>query len=358
MTETHAAVEFRSVIKRYGVVTAVDSVSFVIEKGSLVTLLGPSGCGKTSTLRLIAGLERASDGKILINGVDVTHLSATDRDVSMVFQSYALFPHMSVLRNVAYGLVSSGMRRAEAEASARETLELVGLGGYEERLPSELSGGQQQRVAVARAIVLRPAVLLFDEPLSNLDARLRRHVRDEIRDLQQRLALTAVYVTHDQAEALAVSDRIIVMDQGRIAQQGTPVELYRSPANRFIAGFIGEANVVTAHLTRRNDIDATVRLGEATLVLPHRGAPDGAVEIAIRPEAIQLNAKSDVMPDSALAGRVLRTMFLGDHAEYTVETDAGSLFVLDRNPDRLIEAGTEVHLSFRVSGVTVLPRSA
>ncbi len=208
MTETPAAVEFRSVVKHYGAVTAVDAVSFIIEKGSLVTLLGPSGCGKTSTLRLIAGLDRASSGTILIDGADVTHLSATDRDVSMVFQSYALFPHMSVLRNVAYGLISSGKRRAEAAAAARATLNLVGLSGLEERLPSELSGGQQQRVAVARAIVLQPAVLLFDEPLSNLDTRLRRHVRDEIRELQQRLGLTAVYVTHDQIEALAVSDRI------------------------------------------------------------------------------------------------------------------------------------------------------
>ena len=352
MTETRAAVEFRSVVKRHGAVTAVDAVSFVIEKGSLVTLLGPSGCGKTSTLRLIAGLDRASSGTILINGAVVTHLSATDRDVSMVFQSYALFPHMTVLRNVAYGLISSGKRRAEAHDEARATLKLVGLSGLEERLPSELSGGQQQRVAVARAIVLQPAVLLFDEPLSNLDARLRRHVRDEIRELQQRLGLTAVYVTHDQVEALAVSDRIIVMDQGRIAQQGSPVELYRRPATRFIAEFMGEANVVIGDLTRLGDIDATVRLGDTTLTLPHRGVANGPVEIAIRPEAIQLNeASAATMP-----GRVRRAIFLGDHAEYTVATAIGDLFILDRNADRLTEVGADVHLSFRPSGVAVLPR--
>jgi iron(III) transport system ATP-binding protein len=343
---------FRSVVKHYGAVTAVDAVSFVIEKGSLVTLLGPSGCGKTSTLRLIAGLDRPSSGTILINGVDVTHLSATDRDVSMVFQSYALFPHMSVLRNVAYGLISSGKRRAEAAEEARATLKLVGLSGLEERLPSELSGGQQQRVAVARAIVLQPAVLLFDEPLSNLDARLRRHVRDEIRELQQRLSLTAVYVTHDQVEALAVSDRIIVMDQGRIAQQGSPVELYRRPATRFIAGFMGEANVVVGDLTRLGDVDATVRLGGTTLTLPHRGVADGPVEIAIRPEAIQLNqASAATMP-----GQVRRAIFLGDHAEYTVATAIGDLFILDRNADSLTEVGADVHLAFRLSGVAVLPR--
>ncbi len=352
MTGTSAAVEFRSVVKRYGAVTAVDEVSFAIEKGDLVTLLGPSGCGKTSTLRLIAGLERASSGTIHINGVDVTHLSVTDRDVSMVFQSYALFPHMSVLRNVAYGLISSRKPRAEAEAEARATLKLVGLSGLEERLPSELSGGQQQRVAVARAIVLHPAVLLFDEPLSNLDARLRRYVRDEIRDLQQRLGLTAVYITHDQVEALAVSDRIIVMDQGRIAQQGSPVELYCRPATRFVAGFMGEANVVSGDLTRLGDIDATVRLGGTTLTLPHRGVADGPVEIAIRPEAIRLNqASADTMP-----GRVQRAIFLGDHAEYTVATAIGDLFIVDRNADRLTTVGADVHLSFRLSGMAVLPR--
>ncbi len=346
------AVEFRAVAKRYGNIAAVDTVSFTIEKGTLVTLLGPSGCGKTSTLRLIAGLDRATEGSILINGADVTHLSATDRDVSMVFQSYALFPHMSVVRNVAYGLISSGKRRTEAEAQAHETLKLVGLGGLEGRLPSELSGGQQQRVAVARAIVLEPAVLLFDEPLSNLDARLRRHVRDEIRELQQRLGLTAVYVTHDQVEALAVSDRIIVMDRGRIAQQGSPVDLYRRPANRFIAGFMGEANVVAARLVRRDDIAGTISLGSLSLVLPHGGVGDGAIELAIRPEAIRLGftPSHDTLP-----GRIVRSIFLGDHAEYTVATEIGELFVIDRQTDDLVLAGKDVTMSFTPSGLAVLP---
>ena len=196
------AVEFRGVSKRYGAVTALDAISFSIERGTLVTLLGPSGCGKTTILRLIAGLEQASDGRILIDGDDVTLLSAAERDVSMVFQSYALFPHMTVLENVCYGLRASGMRKAQAVELAQAKLALVGLAGYDARLPSELSGGQQQRVAVARAIVLEPKVLLFDEPLSNLDAKLRRRVREEIRELQQSLSLTAVYVTHDQQEAL------------------------------------------------------------------------------------------------------------------------------------------------------------
>src|SRR6478609_5527422 len=206
-----SAVEFRAVTKRYGTVTALHTVSFSIARGTLVTLLGPSGCGKTTILRLIAGLEQASDGQILIDGTDVTLLSAAERDVSMVFQSYALFPHMTVLENVCYGLRASGMRKTRAVEVAADKLALVGLAGYGGRLPSELSGGQQQRVAVARAIVLEPKVLLFDEPLSNLDAKLRRRVREDIRALQQELNLTVVYVTHDQEEALAVSDRIIVM---------------------------------------------------------------------------------------------------------------------------------------------------
>ena len=207
---------------RYGAVTAVDNINFTIEAGKLVTLLGPSGCGKTTTLRMIAGLEIASDGQILIGGKDVTKLSAADRDVSMVFQSYALFPHMSVLDNAAYGPTVKGVGKDEAKQMALEKLALVGLKGFENRYPSELSGGQQQRVAVARALVLEPQVLLFDEPLSNLDAKLRRRVREEIRELQQDLNLTVAYVTHDQEEALAVSDRIIVMSNARIAQEGAP----------------------------------------------------------------------------------------------------------------------------------------
>ena len=207
----------------------MNDVSFTIEPGKLVTLLGPSGCGKTTTLRLIAGLEMATDGQILIGGNDVTNLSAAERDVSMVFQIYALFPHMSVLENVAYGPSVSGVKKDEAHAMAIDKLGLVGLKGFEKRMPSELSGGQQQRVAVARALVLEPQVLLFDEPLSNLDAKLRRRVREDIRQLQRDLNLTVAYVTHDQEEALAVSDRIIVMSNAAIAQEGSPRELYEEP---------------------------------------------------------------------------------------------------------------------------------
>lgn len=228
---THQAgsVVFDHVSKRFAGFSAVPDLSLTVEPGTLVTLLGPSGCGKTTTLRLLAGLEHPDAGRILIGGKDVTHLPANARDVAMVFQSYALFPHMNALDNILYGLNASGMNRREAQDRAREGLKLVGLESQGQLLPSELSGGQQQRIAVARALVLEPQVLLLDEPLSNLDERLRRQVRTDIRDLQQRLGFTAVYVTHDQEEALAVSDKIIVMKEGDIAQEGTPETLYHSP---------------------------------------------------------------------------------------------------------------------------------
>jgi iron(III) transport system ATP-binding protein len=348
----NAMVEFRHVAKRYGGVTAVDDVSFSLARGTLTTLLGPSGCGKTTTLRLIAGLETASSGQILIDGADMTQLSAAERDVSMVFQSYALFPHMTVLENVAYGLVVSGMARAKAHAAARAKLALIGLEGMDERLPSELSGGQQQRVAVARAIVLEPRVLLFDEPLSNLDAKLRRRVRDDIRTLQRALALTVVYVTHDQEEALAVSDRIIVMSRSRIAQDGSPRDLYERPTNRFIADFIGDANIVAAQL-RRHGERAAVTLAGITLDLPHNGATDGPIELAIRPEALRLTpgpAGAD-----AIAGEVAKAAYLGARIEYTLATPVGELFAIERDVAAPLAPGTAVAIRFAARGVTVIP---
>ncbi|MBF9235039.1 ABC transporter ATP-binding protein [Microvirga alba] len=349
-----ASVEFRNVTKNYGGVTAVDSVSFTIDAGQLVTLLGPSGCGKTTTLRMIAGLEMASAGQILIGGRDVTNLSAADRDVSMVFQSYALFPHMSVLENVAYGPSVQGASRKDAEAMAVEKLSLVGLSGLERRAPSELSGGQQQRVAVARALVLEPQVLLFDEPLSNLDAKLRRRVREDIRELQQSLNLTVAYVTHDQEEALAVSDRIIVMSNARIAQTGTPRELYEEPADLFVADFIGDANILAGTLTGVEGASADVKIDGLSVRLPHRGAKPGAVKLAVRPDAILLGEGAS--HGSAIAGRVKKASYLGTQIEYDVETATGDLFVVQYGRKEPIEPGTSVNVTFETHrGVAIIP---
>src|SRR5512144_2507480 len=227
MNAQTGGVVFNHVTKRYGNVTAVDDVSFEVAPGELVTLLGPSGCGKTTTLRMVAGLEAVTSGKVLIGGKDVTLRAANERDVSMVFQSYALFPHMTVLENVCYGPLSMGIDKARARDIANAKLKMLGLSGMEARLPSELSGGQQQRVAVARSLVLEPKVLLFDEPLSNLDAKLRRRVRQEIRELQQSLSLTVIYVTHDQEEALAVSDPISLIEHRRTTQTETTTTQYQ-----------------------------------------------------------------------------------------------------------------------------------
>ena len=349
-----SSVRFERVSKAYGAVVAVREVSFEIEAGHLVTLLGPSGCGKTTTLRMIAGLELPTSGRILIGAQDVTDLPATARDVAMVFQSYALFPHMTVIENVAYGLSVSGVRKAEAHGRAEEALTLVGLSGYGARLPSELSGGQQQRVAVARAVVLQPQVLLFDEPLSNLDAKLRRHVREEIRELQQKLGITAVYVTHDQAEALAISDRVIVMRNAAIAQDGTPRELYEAPADRFVADFIGDANIVEARIAAVEGEAAEVRLGHATLRLPHRGLQPGAALVAIRPASIQLSAAP---APGRVAGRVLKASYLGSHVEYELGTEVGELFAVDPDATRLLAPETEVGIGFADRGVTLIPGS-
>ncbi|WP_062014546.1 ABC transporter ATP-binding protein [Aureimonas sp. AU4] len=345
------SVRFEAVEKRFGSVVAIRSLSFGIEPGTLVTLLGPSGCGKTTTLRMLAGLEQPTAGRILIGGRDVTSLPANERDVSMVFQSYALFPHMTIGENVAYGLRSGGMAKREAWERAREALMLVGLDGFAERLPSELSGGQQQRVAVARALVLEPQVLLLDEPLSNLDARLRRHVRTEIRELQQRLGFTAVYVTHDQEEALAVSDRIVVMRDGEIAQSGSPRELYEAPASAFIADFIGEANVVPCEVLRSADGALQARLGDLRHPLHAPAAREGAAQLAIRPNAMTLG---DPLPGT-LSGRVASAAYLGDHIEYEVETAVGRLFIVDAAIERVRPVASDVGIGLIERGVALIP---
>ena len=347
------SVEFRNVTKKYGVVKAVNDVSFTVEAGSLVTLLGPSGCGKTTTLRMIAGLEQSSGGQIFIGNQDVTNLSVMDRDVSMVFQSYALFPHMSVIENVAYGLREQGYKKKEAYEKAEDGMAMVGLTGFGQRMPNQLSGGQQQRVAVARALVLKPKVLLFDEPLSNLDAKLRRKVREEIRELQQKLGITSIYVTHDQEEAMAVSDKIIVMNDSVISQHGTPHELYEEPKNLFIADFIGDATLVDGSFISSNETHAKLRLDTLEVELPHRGLPnlDQKLDIAVRPHAI--NVYTQAMPNS-IKGKVLKSTYLGGHVEYELETALGLLFAIDHQAISAIPAGNDVSVCIAQQGIALV----
>jgi iron(III) transport system ATP-binding protein len=287
----------------------------------------------------------------------VTLLSAAERDVSMVFQSYALFPHMNVMENVSYGLRAMGLGKAEAEARAAEKLSLVGLSGYEKRQPSELSGGQQQRVAVARAIVLEPQVLLFDEPLSNLDAKLRRRVREEIRGLQQDLKLTVVYVTHDQEEALAVSDRIIVMNAARIAQDGTPRELYNAPASRFIADFMGDANLLDVKVGSHRGETADVAIGPLTLALPHRGIGPGEASLAVRPHAVRILARQ--AEPGEIDGRIVKGAYLGDHMEYRIATadPAGEVFATSSDVAAELPAGAPVAVTFDPDSVVLVPKA-
>jgi iron(III) transport system ATP-binding protein len=319
--QTTGGVEFEGVSKRYGDVTAVDDVSFHIAPAELVTLLGPSGCGKTTTLRMVAGLEPVSAGRILIGGADVTRRAANERNVSMVFQSYALFPHMTVLENVCYGPLSMRTDKARARQLAHAKLEMLGLSGLEQRLPSELSGGQQQRVAVARSLVLEPAVLLFD-------------------------------VTHDQEEALAVSDRIIVMDGGRIAQQGTPYELYEAPASRFLADFIGDANLVDGELAIGAGGAATFSAGGVSVTVRADGLKPGPATLAVRPHRLRIvDAGQGKVP-----GVCKRAAYLGSRIEYMVETAWGELLVFDGAARQSRAREAAVGLAFEPEDVMVLAR--
>jgi iron(III) transport system ATP-binding protein len=344
-------VVFEGVTKRYGDVRAVDDVSFRVADGELVTLLGPSGCGKTTTLRMVAGLEAVSQGRVLIGGEDVTLRAANERNVSMVFQSYALFPHMTVLENVCYGPVSMRASKDAARELAAAKLAMLGLSGFEKRLPSELSGGQQQRVAVARSLVLEPAVLLFDEPLSNLDAKLRRRVREEIRELQQQLQLTVLYVTHDQEEALAVSDTVIVMDAGRIAQQGTPQELYEAPNSRFLADFIGDANLIDGELTVTAAGASFAAGGVAAPVRAH-GAKSGPATLALRPHELRVVAAGE----GVLEGVCRRAAYLGSRVEYVVATPWGELLAFDGDVRGRRARDEAVGIAFDPRAAILVPR--
>ena len=304
-----------------GQIFAVNDVNLAVVPGELLTLLGPSGCGKTTTLRMIAGFEQPTNGSIHIGERNVTGLRANERNIGFVFQNYAIFPHLSVYENVAYGLRVQNQSDDDIKRAVHEVLDLVGLTGYAQQQPHQLSGGEQQRVALARAIVFKPRILLFDEPLSNLDAKLRVQMRDEIQQLQKRLGITTVYVTHDQEEAMAISDRIAVMSGGKIVQIATAEDLYDHPTNEFVARFIGRANLLDGVLT--NVEGEKVVVGVLGKMIVVTGAPEGAragdaVRVMIRPERISL-ARSGA---EGVAAKVVSRTFLGEKTEYQVAVGA------------------------------------
>jgi ABC-type Fe3+/spermidine/putrescine transport system ATPase subunit len=332
----------KDLVVRYGDAVAVNGVSFTVGRGEHLTLLGPSGCGKTTTLRAIAGLEQPSSGSITIDGQAMfdaaarRNVPAEQRGVSMVFQSYAVWPHMSVYNNVAYGLRVRKQGAADIKANVERALDLVQMRHLADRAASKLSGGQQQRVALARAVAFSPTVVLFDEPLSNLDAKLRAEMRVELRELQRRLDITSVYVTHDQEEALAISDRVIVMNVGVIEQIGTPEEIYNRPKSRFVADFVGSANLIKGKATAPGLFEA-----EGGTILKTAGGTSGN-EVAVRTAYIDLVAKPG---DNQLPGTVRQRMFHGDFVQYIVECACGRLIVR-RPPTNLLDEGAPVTLSF------------
>jgi iron(III) transport system ATP-binding protein len=340
-----------------GEVVAVQDVNLEIQKGELVTLLGPSGCGKTTTLRMIAGFEFPTGGTIALDGREINSLPPHKRDMSMVFQSYALFPHLTVFENVAYGLNVQKLNKKTIAERVGRVLELVHLEGYGDRAPGQLSGGQQQRVALARALVMEPKVLLMDEPLSNLDAKLREEMRTEIRRIQKELNITSVYVTHDQIEAMTLSDRVVVMNQGLIEQIGSPIEVYRFPNSRFVANFIGRANFMDGTVVDQHGSELTVRsLGESiTLSKIKREFHEGEnVTLIVRPEMIQIK-KTGCLYN----GVVHRAVYLGDVIEYVVEVNGVPILGIETDPrvTELFPEGEEVTLGFAEDCIQVLPAS-
>ena len=333
--------ELQSLTKLYGDAVAVDGLSLVVEKGEFVSLLGPSGCGKTTTLQMIAGFLEPSAGTIRLGERDLTRIKPALRGLGIVFQSYALFPHMTAAENVAFGLEMRGVAKSEKTKRVAEALTLVGLAGLSDRYPRRMSGGQQQRVALARALVIRPDVLLLDEPLSNLDVKLREEMQVELRQIQRTVGTTTILVTHDQGEAMALSDRIVVMNRGRVEQVARPTEIYRAPASAFVANFLGKINVLPAIVT-----DGVVSIGASRW--PAAGTTNGAASVSIRPERITFSESA------GLAGTVKSRIFQGHHWLLHVATNAGLVAVIAPNDGRAIpDENAEVHLGWRADDMAL-----
>ena len=357
-----ARIDIVGVTKTYdGSTRAVDTVDMSIQEGEFFSLLGPSGCGKTTTLRMIAGFETPTEGMIEVGGVDVTHVPAHKRDMGMVFQNYALFPHRTVGENVAFGLRMRGMERTTIARKVTDALAQVELVGYEDRRPGQLSGGQQQRVALARAIVIEPRVLLCDEPLGALDKKLRQQMQFELKQLQKSLGVTLVFVTHDQEEALAMSDRIAVMNGGRVEQIGTPIEIYDQPETRFVADFIGDTNIFRGERVTHSTIPSLAVGNGLTLTLPssaHGGT--GVLSVALRPEKIGLSPAGDAgraTADACAHGLIESTNFLGGAVLYRIALESGH-HILAQQPNagavRLFAPGNTVMLDWKPSDLVVL----
>ncbi|GAA1983639.1 ABC transporter ATP-binding protein [Nocardiopsis rhodophaea] len=359
------AISLEGVAKTYRTghetVTAVCGIDLTIPQGEFFSLLGPSGCGKSTTMRMIAGFEEPTAGTVRLAGQDVTHGPPNRRDVNMVFQSYALFPHMTVYDNIAFGLRRKKLSEPEIRRRVGEMVELVELGGREKTRPGRLSGGQQQRVALARALVNRPSALLLDEPLGALDLKLRQAMQIELKRIQRDIGITFVYVTHDQGEALTMSDRIAVLNQGIIEQLGTPAEIYERPATRFTAGFIGTSNLLTGTVAERRGDGAVLDLGEAGRVIAATdAAPGDEIDVTVRPEKITLAAEEPTGEWSRLRGTVTEVVYRGSTTHYTVRADNGAQIVVFRqnacDASALSSRGDKVWLSWRPESAYVLPR--
>ena len=337
----------KNVTKAFGKSVVIDDLDLTIKRGTMVTLLGPSGCGKTTILRLVAGLENPTSGQIFIDGEDVTKSSIQNRDICIVFQSYALFPHMSIGDNVGYGLRMQNVSKEERKQRVKEALELVDLAGFEDRYVDQISGGQQQRVALARALILKPKVLLFDEPLSNLDANLRRAMREKIRELQQSLGITSLYVTHDQTEAFAVSDEVIVMNKGKIMQKAPAKDLYQRPNSLFLANFMGESSIFPAKLQGN-----TVNIHGYELALNNAAQfnlPDGDCLAGVRPEAVYLHETGT----EAQRCTIKSAVYMGNHWE-VVAVWHGQDLLINCRPEQFNPASQEAYVHLSEQGVFLL----